>query len=232
MSDIERQFKIPLSVLQGLKHATYSHIERQSLEVEFDTRMVEGGDLRVEARGVGRIIRGYGIVFNRLSERLQLSGGFGSFREKIDPAAMDRTLREGIDLRALVDHDSAKILGRMSAGTLRIEKDSQGLRVEIDPPETSTGHDIVASIQRRDVTGMSFAFGTFKDHWDEKTDPPTRTVLDMMVREVSVVTFPAYPQTDVAMRSLVAHRQGTGRTISALREELERRRAAWKGMRP
>ena len=117
-------------------------------------------------------------------------------------------MAEGIDLRALVDHDTAKPLGRLKAGTLRVETDAHGLRVEIDPPNTTYGHDIMESIRRGDVTGMSFAFRTMPDgeRWDESVTPPLRTVTDMQVREVSVVTFPAYPQTEVAMRSLEALR--------------------------
>jgi hypothetical protein len=164
-----------------------------------------GGEIGIETRGLAKVIRGYAIVFNRLSETL------GFFREQIDPGAVDRTLQDRIDLRALVDHDSARPLGRLTAGTLRVEKDAHGLRVEIDPPMTTSGQDIVESIARRDVTGMSFAFRTLKEQWDETTDPPTRTVLDMLVREVSVVTFPAYPQTEVALRSLRAHLEQRGR---------------------
>jgi HK97 family phage prohead protease len=189
---------------------------------DIETRMVEAEELRVDTRGMAKIIRGYAIVFDRLSENL------GFFREKIAPAAVDRTLKEGVDLRALVDHDSARILGRLTAGTLRVEKDRHGLRVEIDPPDTTVGQDIVQSIQRRDISGMSFAFQTMKDQWDETTDPPTRTVLDMLVREVSVVTFPAYPQTDVAMRSFGIHRKTTGPSIAKLREALEKQRAGWR----
>lgn len=169
-------------------------------------------DLRVEPRGVTRTIRGHAIVFDRLSENL------GGFREKIAPSAVDRTLKDGVDLRALVDHDSSKILGRMSAGTLRVEKDAQGLRIEIDPPDTSFGHDIVESIRRHDVGEMSFAFRVMPDgvEWDFQVDPPVRTVTDMLVREVSAVTFPAFPQTDVALRSLATVRQQItrGRPVS------------------
>jgi HK97 family phage prohead protease len=161
-------------------------------------------DLRVEMQGIGKIIRGHAIVTNRLSEVL------GFFRERIAPEALVRTLKEGVDLRALVDHNPSQILGRMTAGTLRVAQDPQGLVIEIDPPETTAGQDIVASIRRRDVTGMSFAFRTITDSWDESTDPPTRTVEDMLVREISVVTFPAYPQTDVAMRSLSVQRGELG----------------------
>ena len=105
------------------------------------------------------------------------------------------------DVRALIDHEPQEIIGRLSAGTLRIAKDDKGLRVEIDPPNSPRGENIVESIRRRDVTGMSFAFQALNVAWNEKVDPPVRTVTDMLVREVSVVSFPAYPQTEVAMRS-------------------------------
>ena len=180
----------------------------------FEIRTVDGGELRVEARGLAPVIRGYAIVYNRLSEVL------GMFREQIAPEAMTRTLTEAVDLRALVDHDAKAVLGRLSAGTLRVATDAHGLRVEIDPPNTTAGHDIVESIRRGDVSGMSFAFRTLQDAWDETTTPPIRTVTDMLVREVSVVTFPAYPATEVALRSLAAaradqaQRYPRGRTVT------------------
>jgi HK97 family phage prohead protease len=178
-----------------------------------DDEIRSGGEIGIETRGLSKLIRGYAIVFDRLSENL------GGFVERIAPEAVDRTISERVDLRALVDHDASKILGRLTAGTLRIAKDARGLRVEIDPPETTIGLDIVESVRRRDVTGMSFAFRTVKDGWDESTDPPTRTVSDMIIREVSVVSFPAYPQTDVALRSL-ALRGGPRRPAQSVSERL------------
>lgn len=167
-----------------------------------DFEIRAGGEVGIETRGLSRIIRGYAIVFDQLSENL------GGFRERIAPAAIDRTLNDRVDLRALVDHMSDRVLGRMSATTLRVEKDSHGLRFEVDPPKAEQDR-IVESIQRRDVTGASFAFRTMPngDEWDFKVDPPIRTVTDMLVREISIVTWPAYPQTEVAMRSLAAHRE-------------------------
>ena len=191
---------------------------------DIEIRTCDVGDLRVESRGVAKVIRGYAIVFDRLSENL------GGFREVIKPEAVDRTLRDGIDLRALVDHDSSKLIGRISAGTLRVEKDGHGLRVEIDPPDTSVGHDIVESIRRRDTTGMSFSFREVPDtgDWDFKTDPPTRFVEDMLIREISAVTFPAYPSTEVALRSLAAKRQMVtrGRPVTVAD------RLRWSALRP
>jgi HK97 family phage prohead protease len=152
-----------------------------------------------------RLIRGMPIVFDSLSLDL------GGFREIITPAAVDRTLREGFDVRALIDHDSSKILGRQSAGTLTLRKDPDGLLARIDPPETSYAKDIVLSIERGDIDGMSFGFRVLTDEWRMQDGEPVREVLDMEIREVSIVTFPAYADTDVSMakRSLEAFLKAT-----------------------
>lgn len=166
------------------------------------------------------VIRGYAIVFNSLSEDL------GGFREIVAPEAIRRTLSEGIDLRALVDHDFGRIIGRQSAGTLRVKPDAHGLAVEIDPPDTTVGRDTVVSLRRKDVTGMSFSFRTLEDRWNLKTEPPTRTLLDMRVHEVSIVSMPAYPETSAAVRSLAAVR--SGRSIESLQREHRQRVAGWR----
>lgn len=163
----------------------------------FETRA--GGDIGLEVRGLSSVIRGYAIVFDRLSEDI----GEG-LRERIAPSAVDRTLIERPDLRALRDHDTSRLLGRVSANTLRIAKDAHGLLVEIDPElSTELGRETVALIKRRDLTGMSFAFWDLtplRERFSEH-EPNVRVVRDMKIREVSIVTWPAYPDTSVAMRS-------------------------------
>lgn len=155
-------------------------------------------DLRAETDG--RTIKGYAIVFNTLSENL------GGFKERIRPEFVDRTLREGLDVRALIDHDSGKVIGRISAGTLKLQKDRRGLRSVISPPNTSYANDLIESVDRGDISGMSFAFRTTPDgeDWSEEDGLLIRDVLDGWIREVSVVSFPAYPDTSVALRSLDA----------------------------
>jgi len=157
-----------------------------------------------------RRLRGYAIVFNARSQNL------GGFQEIIAPEAIDRTFKEALDVRALVNHDSAKVIGRLRAGTLQMQKDATGLRVTIEPdPEISYARDIFGAVRRGDVSGMSFAFRTIEDDWNYDDEAmPLRTVLDMRVSEVSIVTFPAYTQTDVqvAQRSMQdfaeQHRRG------------------------
>jgi HK97 family phage prohead protease len=121
----------------------------------------------------------------------------------------------------LVDHDSAKVIGRTRAGTLQLRKDSRGMKIEVEPdPEISYARDIMRSVARGDVTGMSFGFRVIDDEWNYDGKEPVRTVTDMRVSEVSIVTFPAYQATDVqvAQRSLKLFQQGltTGNRLAWL----------------
>lgn len=164
-----------------------------------------------------RRIRGTAIVFNSLSLDL------GGFREVIHPSAVDRTLKEGIDVRALVDHETAKIMGRVTAGTLLLRKTAKGLAIENDPPDTSYARDLLVSIDRRDVTGMSFGFRVAPggDDWRQEDGEVIRDVFDMAVSEVSFVTFPAYEATDAreAQRSLQQFREAhSGSRLEYLRK--------------
>jgi HK97 family phage prohead protease len=170
-------------------------------------------ECRAEASDNGRRIRGYPIVFNSLSVDL------GGFREIIAPEAVDRTISEGLDVRALVDHDSSKVIGRTRAGTLRLRKDSRGLHMEVEPDEDiSYAKDIMRAVARGDVSGMSFGFRAIADEWGDDGKMPVRTVTDMKISEISIVTFPAYGATDV---------QVAQRSLSAYQQEHRSNRLAW-----
>lgn len=144
----------------------------------------------------GRKIVGYAAKFMARSQDL------GGFVEQIDSRAFTRTLSEGADVRALIDHNSSLILGRTVSGTLRLDTDSTGLLVEITPPDTSYARDLMVSLERGDVTQMSFAFVTKKDQWQKEGTANIRTLLDVDLHDVSAVTYPAYLDTEVGLRSL------------------------------
>lgn len=194
-----------------------------------ETRYLPASELRVVSDGVRPRIVGYAIVFDQPSEILNERGV--RFREVIRSSAVDGVL-DGADLRALVDHDSAKLLGRTKSGTLRYAVDERGVKVEIDPPDTSYAHDVLESIRRGDMDGMSFSFSVPPkgDEWDTKGDVPTRTVTRFAkVSEFSVVTFPAYPQTEAALRSLNEYKESqlSGTTLDAAAERIRRAEEAF-----
>jgi HK97 family phage prohead protease len=162
-----------------------------------ETRAFKTIELRADADGPK--IVGHAAVFNRLSEDL------GGFREVVMPTAFERALSGKDDVRALVGHDGDKILGRLPK-TLQLEKDDVGLGVTIYPPNTTTGNDIVTSIGRGDIDSMSFGFRTIDDHWETHDGEEVRYLDSVELFDVSTVTYPAYINTDVAVRSLKKRR--------------------------
>lgn len=157
--------------------------------------------IEVRAGSTGRTVAGYAAVFGSTADIGD------SFREVISPGAFSGTL--GGDVMALVHHDRSRVLGRTTAGTLRLKEDETGLAVEIDLPDTSDGRDMAISIERGDVSGMSFGFMVTKQTWDETGDVPTRTIEAVDLIEVTVTAFPAYADTSIAMRCLDEARKET-----------------------
>lgn len=159
---------------------------------------VAGLELRA-ADGGKRVLRGHAAVFGQLSDDL------GGFREQIAPGAFAEALGKD-DIRALFNHDANFVLGRNLSKTLRLSEDQRGLAFEIDVPDTQTVRDLVVGpVERGDVSQMSFAFGVRPGGQDwAKTDEglTVRTLKKLRLFDVSIVTYPAYPQTDVAVRSL------------------------------
>ena len=171
-----------------------------------ETRVFQFEKLNVEERadGMGPKITGYAAVFDKWSEDL------GGFREKIRAGAFKKAIGKS-DVRGLFNHDSNYVLGRQSNGTLTIKEDKNGLWMEIDPPDTQIIRDLVlAPIKRGDIKEQSFAFVIAEggDEWKnlrgEKPDEPaTRTITEVdELFDVSPVTYPAYPDTSVALRSM------------------------------
>jgi len=139
-------------------------------------------------------LEGHAAVFNRLSEDL------GGFREQIMPGAFSQSIAED-DILSLFNHDSNYVLGRNRAGTLQLSEDTTGLAMAINLPDTQIGRDLMTSIERRDITGASFAFmvPSGGDRWEHVDGMDLRTILFARLKDVSPVTFPAYPQTDVSV---------------------------------
>jgi HK97 family phage prohead protease len=184
--------------------------------------------MRVVSNGSTPKITGYASVFRSRSVDL------GGFVEEVHPDAFRAVLARKPDVRGLVNHDPFLILGRTASGTLELQADPIGLRFTIYPPDSMLAASYIESVRRGDLSGASFTFTTGEDRWDSSMKPPLRTVLEVReLFDISLVSYPAYPATEVSVRH-------DGRTIDRpdvmrLRlESLERRwgrpRPSWRDM--
>lgn len=179
-------------------------------------------ELRVSAGDDGPMIEGYAAVFDVLSEDL------GGFRERVRPGAFGASLVDA-DVRALWNHDPLYVLGRQKSETLKVWEDDHGLRFKVQPPEARWAEDLLASMRRKDVDQCSFAFRVVEDEWSMQGGMLQRDLLAVELFDVSVVTYPAYPQTSAQVRARLADLaegspDGEGQEEAARAQELELQR--------
>jgi uncharacterized protein len=220
------QTDAPQSILDEARAVLDAYFEKLDAESErgIERRCYHASELRAWlVEGQSPVISGYAAVFNRPSEDL------GGFVELIQPGAFAETLQSD-DVRALWQHDPAIVLGRTKNGTLRLEEDAVGLRIDIDVPDTQAGRDAVASIRRGDVDQMSFGFRVIEDAWEQGA-PVRRTLVKVELFDVSPVTFPAYPQTSVSVRQHVAELAAAGQAPQADEREAAQAARARRALR-
>lgn len=153
---------------------------------EFQVRMNEEKE---------KYIEGYFIRYNAETELMK-----GMF-EEITPQAVVNSLKNN-DVRCLFNHKSEMVLGRTGNKTLELRSDEEGLwgKVKINENDKEA-NDIYARIERGDINACSFGFIPLKERVENRSDGSVKFVVeDIDLREVSCVTFPAYPQTSIQAR--------------------------------
>ncbi len=154
---------------------------------------IEHRHRELEIRAKGRRLEGYAALFGTEAR-------IGSFTETIRSGAFSRTLANGGDVLALVDHDPGRVLARTRSGTLRLSQDTRGLGFSLDLPDTMAGRDVLALAERGDLGGMSFGFQVPAggDVWKGEA----RELVAVDLFEISVVqAFPAYDGTVINARA-------------------------------
>ena len=186
-------------------------------------------ELRVEPQEGGGlpVIEGHAAVFDSLSQDL---GFIFPFKERINRGAFKESLDRD-DIRALFNHDPNYVLGRNRAGTLELKETVKGLLVRIHPPDTTWARDLTQSIQRGDVSQMSFGFIVEQENWTVEDGQDIRTLERVKLFDVSPVTFPAYVETDVGVRSALAsydrHKEDKAKSAA----EAEKRKAEFEKLK-
>jgi HK97 family phage prohead protease len=163
-----------------------------------ERRMFTIPELRISTEeNEGKKISGHAAVFNRLSDSL------GWFREKVRPGAFTKTLQKQADVRLLINHDGLP-LARTKSGTLLLREDNEGLFFEAAVDESDPDvQRVIPKMQRGDLDQMSVGFYVVEDKWElSEAKERIRTLIEVDLFDVSLVTYPAYPQTSANVRSV------------------------------
>lgn len=138
-------------------------------------------------------VSGYAAVFN---SRTSIGDWFD---EIINPGAFSKTIKENDDIRALFNHNWDNVLGRTKSGTLTLSEDEKGLKFELELPDTTVARDLAISMERGDVNQCSFGFWVTDETWNYDSEPALRTINEVELFEVSIVSIPAYEDTEASL---------------------------------
>ena len=173
-------------------------------------------ELREEDDGLIRV-SGYAAVFG---EETKIGG---MFTEVIAKGAFRNAIDRQDDVVFLINHDGLP-LARTRSGTLTLTEDDRGLRIDanLDPSDPDV-RSIVPKMKRGDLDKMSFAFIPTRQSWDESGDMPKRTIEDLQLFDVAIVTTPAYDGTEIGLRALEAHRKSNPKSQARRRLRMKAR---------
>lgn len=143
------------------------------------------------------VLTGMPIVFDTPTTINDVSGGY---TEIIERGALDNA--DLADTRLLYNHDTNRVPLAKAPKTMELKVTDQGLEMRAVLADTEASRSVYTAVERGDLDGMSFAFKVPEggDTYDRATN--TRRIRTIeKVYEVSVVAFPAYPQTSVEARA-------------------------------
>lgn len=149
----------------------------------------------------GYIVEGYAIVYEQ-----EVSIG-GWFNEVVKRGALDGA--DLTDVPMFIHHKGETIplaRSRRNNGnsTLKLTPDTTGLyfRAELDVENNVDAKALYSSIQRGDISGMSYSFRVSEEKWlNMDTPTPTREIHKFKkIGEISALWSPAYDGTSIEAR--------------------------------
>lgn len=141
------------------------------------------------------------------------------YRETISPGAFVGT--DMSDVIMQFDH-CGDVLARMSNGTLIVEPDEHGLFIAADLSKSDSARKRYEEIDNGLVTRMSWAFTVGASEYDRDSHTTTITRVNK-IYDVSAVSLPADPNTEISARNLLdgaieqSHRESMRRRGALLR---------------
>lgn len=161
-------------------------------------------ELRAAEQGEEKsyIVEGYATTFGDTYE-LYRDGNY-IVQENVDRDAFKNT--DMSDVIFQIDHEG-RVYARTRNKSLSLEIDEHGLKTRTDLGLTASSRSVFEDIDAGLYDRMSFAFTVTKDSYaeeerDDGTVILTRSILEVgKLYDVSAVSFPANPNTDISARS-------------------------------
>lgn len=155
-----------------------------------------------------------------------------------DPYVLWKDPWDGTEYREIISHDAfvdtdmsdvimqfdhrGDVLARMSNGTLIVEPDEHGLFIAADLSKSDSARKRFEEIDNGLVTRMSWAFTIAASEYDRDSRTTTITRVKK-IYDVSAVSLPADPNTEISARNLLdgaieqSHRESMRRRGALLR---------------
>lgn len=169
-------------------------------------------EVRMQGEGEEKKVFGYAAKYGTESSPMYDYRTGEMFVEIIEQGFFDSVINDP-ETRALLNHDQNHVLAR-NTKTMTITSDDIGLRYEFTPPNTTAGNDLKENLRLGNIDQSSFAFSIKEENgeaWQavaEERNDGVKYIRTLKrggasrLYDVSPVTFPAYPDATVALRSL------------------------------
>ena len=158
-------------------------------------------DVHVRSRAGERpVVRALAMPFDRDSYPVRVAGRFAIERLNRDAdVTFDDTTYSALG------HTNYQILGRVGAGTMRVDREnSEGVVIEVDPPDNTFGNDFLVSVERGDFSGVSIRMLKPAWHMDRQADGSyIANIRSFGMLHAAFLNEPAYPDTYVESRSRI-----------------------------
>lgn len=185
------------------------------MAIKLNEREYRNFVVKVENDNEDYKVKGYASTFDKYV--LFQSEGI-DYCERIEPDAFNDA--DMSDVVFLYNHEGM-VYARQKNGTLNLSIDDHGLLSEADLSSTSQSRELYDAIKTGLIDQMSFAFTVAEDEWDRDTH--TRIIKRIgKVYDVSAVSIPANPNTDIATISARSYFDGVIEMEKAERLEEQR----------
>lgn len=221
----------PDLVLDNVRDAIYGHIPAYVVTAEGkrakapDIGKIKDELARALSDSDGFNMIGYSVVFNQWA---RISDQDGNYLERVAPGAAARSIKDrGDRILVMYDHGKNGMIGQQPVAAPRaVWEDPHGMFAWDRIHQAPVLELLRENIRTGAIRGQSFRFSVMDggQTWEpaKRDGLRRRTLTSLDIIERGPVTFPAYPGTEVALRSEAGLAADVGHILAATPIEIRR----------